>query len=270
MLKPYHERSLAILQSNVSIADKEVLELGAEPPYASARYMLDQGARTVLATNVRKDLSFDDDIPGLSIQFADAQRLLEHLPEKSADVVFATAFLEHVHDLDAMLDSVYNVLRPGGQALLAGAPIWSSASGHHLYAHTSKGLVRFYDHHSPIKAFEHLLKEPEELRELIQQRGDYTPKDVEAILHNVFTHPHTNRIDSRKILDSFETSRLSIDRIILARSGTRRRFRRFVRTLIGRPSQRMRRENAVQEKLGYDVDPTIHGITAILSRPAGS
>jgi SAM-dependent methyltransferase len=60
-----------------------------------------------------------------------------------ADVVFASNFLEHLHDkqeCDAVLAAVHHVLRPGGQFIVMGPNI--------RYAYQE--YWNFYDHHLPL------------------------------------------------------------------------------------------------------------------------
>ena len=69
------------------------------------------------------------------ISYLQADALATHLPDASADVVFARALIHHIEDLPALFGEAARLLKPGGQYLLQGrshADVREAASPQHL------------------------------------------------------------------------------------------------------------------------------------------
>lgn len=69
------------------------------------------------------------------ISYLQADALATHLPDASADLVFARALIHHIEDLPALFGEAARLLKPGGQYLLQGrshADVREAASPQHL------------------------------------------------------------------------------------------------------------------------------------------
>ena len=251
MLATNKVRAIAALTALPTLKNARVLELAAEPPFEAAKELLAWGVGEVLATNIRYDMDTTDLPKGLIYQYADAHNLAATMPEDSVDCVFATAFLEHVHDIPAMLSSVAHVLKPGGFAYLAGSPIWSSKSGHHLWVNTSLGHIRFYDKDRVLKPFEHIITSPEDLRRRVAERRPFTDEDLDKIIDKIYTHPSINRVPSNLILDAIKTGPLEPVSITLRQT-----------------KRRQKNLKAAKKALGPGINPRIFGIEALLKKPS--
>lgn len=69
--------------------------------------------------------------------------------DNSFDNVFSSEVIEHIDNLDEILDEIYRVLKPGGLFLLTTPFVWNENELPHDYArYTSCGLAKLLDRHN--------------------------------------------------------------------------------------------------------------------------
>jgi SAM-dependent methyltransferase len=79
-------------------------------------------------------------------EIAFRQASIEHIPFENAafDVIVTAAVLEHVRNLDAIVDETARVLKPGGYALHSFGPLYYCFGADHCIA--AYGMAASYDH----------------------------------------------------------------------------------------------------------------------------
>jgi SAM-dependent methyltransferase len=88
------------------------------------------GAREVHGLDVIEDVGADFRHPCATYHCASIER--SGLPDDSFDLVFATATMEHVPDIEAGFAEMARLARPGGTVWSMAAPLWHSRYGHHM------------------------------------------------------------------------------------------------------------------------------------------
>lgn len=112
------ESQLTPIRRHVTLADKVVLELGCAHGWLTASLVSQAGAARAIGVDVQRYPSWDANVePRVSLIEADLS-FGDVLAPESVDVVVSNAVFEHVSRPLQMLDVLYEVLRPGGQAWL--------------------------------------------------------------------------------------------------------------------------------------------------------
>jgi 2-polyprenyl-3-methyl-5-hydroxy-6-metoxy-1,4-benzoquinol methylase len=106
---------------------KDVLEIGCGLGIDTVKFAKSGANVTAIdlssvSVNCTRRLLQDSGLPG-DIREGDAQRL--EFPDNSFDVVYAYGVLMHVENVDAAIDEIHRVLRPGGRALVVLYHRWS-------------------------------------------------------------------------------------------------------------------------------------------------
>ena len=86
-----------------------------------------------------KEIHGIDLIENVGADFIDARAVYHRgsieacdLPDKHFDLVFATATMEHVHNIEAGFGEMARVTKPGGILWSLASPLWHSPYGHHM------------------------------------------------------------------------------------------------------------------------------------------
>lgn len=201
----------------------DILEIGGHHDCASARPFLSDGANSVTVTGL--DHVLREGIIGdrLSVCRADATALTSTFASNSFDIVYGLSVVEHICQPHLFLDEVWEVLKPGGIAYFEGAPLWTSAKGHHLWVATWNGMdyedkssrnYLFVDlpnitSSNPLPDFSHLLMTPEDMRAHLSST-DVASSDIEYILHWVYENPAINRLGLHELSLVYTQSRLAV------------------------------------------------------------
>jgi ubiquinone/menaquinone biosynthesis C-methylase UbiE len=106
--------------------------------------------------------------PILKFQQADASAMPE-IPSGSFDVVASDAVLEHVKDLEKVVDEMRRVLRMGGTLWATYGPLWHSFGGDHVSG--SDDLANGYNY---------LLLPPEEYERYLMSMGDFVHNESDG------------------------------------------------------------------------------------------
>ena len=205
-LRPGVELKLLRLRHGVGFADKRVLEIGGDLDAKVARACLALGAKHV--TSINHDSRFRPRSDERSrFMRMDATRL--DLPADHFDLVLGFAVLEHVRGPERMLDGIRRVARPGAHVYLHGGPLWNSRKGHHVVAKGPSGKEWRFDGRpgtsNPLEDWEHLRREPPELRDRLVEKGCPTG-DADAIVDSVFDSDYINRYPVAHIKRCFAAS----------------------------------------------------------------
>lgn len=214
MIPKYMLAAVDVLEEVTSFRGKDVLEIGGTMNLDIPRIMRERGANSVTVTNIshgiRKAVEGGIGGDGITVQYADALALEDHFPERSFDIVFGTAVLEHIPDPARLLASIDYVLKPGGSVFLSGGPLWSSAQGHHVWVNTDNGMVRFSDDSCPIPDWSHLVLSPSEMTDYLNSLSTFSAADVEKMVHWIYQSENLNRITDQDIQNAIQSSRMKV------------------------------------------------------------
>lgn len=159
------------LATQVDIAGKAVLEIGADPYFGSARAFKAKGASTIISSDLN-DVWFGRTEPGITTAIIDARYVDRVIPKRSIDIVYGINLLEHLPDIPVIMEALAQVVRPGGVVFLHGHPLWTSARGHHALLGDPSGWTLNFETSNPIPLWGHLTLDEEQLLELLQDRDD--------------------------------------------------------------------------------------------------
>ena len=207
-LKPYlrnfYERALKDISIHGSVfivggTEYEAiacLELGAKEiivanPWFSAPWY----KKNIVPPNIRLDSSFAENI---------------NIEPESIDVVLSCCAIEHILNIPAVLDKIYDVLKPGCHAFINGSPIWTGPCGHHLWFSATDGTRYFFNgsgDKQPVQNWWHLLFPPEELEKKL---SDVIPLDhANGIVHYIHFSDNLNRLSPSQIENMCKKSSLN-------------------------------------------------------------
>jgi SAM-dependent methyltransferase len=206
-LRTYQESSILYVRDRVGIREKRILELGGDRKSTVARAFRDLGCNWVTSINRDEGFGSPEAEDGIERLEMDAREL--RLPKDSYDLVFACAVLEHLCDLEVVLDNLHRVTRPGGHVVLQGSPLWNCHNGHHLWVNGPSGRKFRFNDNNPIGEWHHLLFEREQLQDELRQNG-CEPGDAEAIVEWVYGTERINRYSATYLKQVFLDSKFSV------------------------------------------------------------
>jgi SAM-dependent methyltransferase len=206
-LELYQEDNILRFLDRVDIRGKRILEIGGDHEGKVARAFRDLGAAWV--TSINRDKGFESPGPedGVERFEMDAREL--NLQEGSYDLVFATAVLEHLHNIETVLENVYAVTRRGGYVFLQGSPLWNCHNGHHLWVTVPSGRLFTFNQNNPIPDWGHLLMDRKDLQETLVLKG-YDAEDSDAVAEWVYGTERINRYSTSYLKRAFYDSKFSV------------------------------------------------------------
>lgn len=157
-------------------APKTVLVVGANLGEDCRRFA-DLGAKEIHGIDV---------IANIGAGFIDKRVVYHHgsieacdLPSDRFDLVFATATMEHVHNIEAGFAEMARVTKTGGILWSVASPLWHSPYGHHMACFEGHPWV-------------HLLYGETALRDYARERG-ITPPQIDHTISYMFDPAPFNR-----------------------------------------------------------------------------
>ncbi|MBO9445972.1 glycosyltransferase [Ruegeria sp. R14_0] len=188
----YHFDQFRTVAQRVDLKGKRVLEIGSDYHLISARLFVENGAKSVTATNIG-DWKSDEPLPeGVTFRVGDMGQM--DLEEGGFDLIYGIAILEHIPDFKGVVDACKRFLAPDGVIYLQGCPMWGGSIGHHVWfepqnsedmrirfaaggSKTSTSMMyRFTDKEAnPIPDWSHLTHSPSELADMLARDG--VPED---------------------------------------------------------------------------------------------
>ena len=192
-LEDYQRNLLCTFNKRYPFRGKKVLEIGSDLECKTALGMLALGAAEVWAVNPK----FSDNLESPDHRIHLIKSLGENtkLINKSFDIVFGIALLEHVLHLKSLFNECKRLLKTDGICYLMGNPLWTCYRGHHIWCEKFK----FNDETNPLFPWEHLCyKSYDEMHESLSQRG-YCENDIKEIYNEVYVTDDRSRIYPSKI-----------------------------------------------------------------------
>jgi ubiquinone/menaquinone biosynthesis C-methylase UbiE len=205
-LHPYQKRELDYLNHYCDYTGMKILEIGGNPSCSVAKEFLNRGAQKVITINNKDNLPYGKFSDRCEFVKADARKM--EFEAESFDIVFGVAVLEHILELDEVLEEINRVLNKNGFAFLHGGPLWSCARGHHLWIHVDGTAYKFNDN-NPIPPWHHLIYNKSEMREFLESKN-ISSAHTEKILNWVYNVPNINRYYYEDYIRFFEESVLSM------------------------------------------------------------
>ena len=158
-------------------APRSVLVVGANLGEDCRRFA-DLGATEVHGLDVIENVGAD---------FHDARAVYHRgsiescdLPDNRFDLAFATATLEHVHNIDAGFAEMARLTKPGGVLWSIASPLWHSPYGHHMACFEGHPWV-------------HLLYDESALRDYAREHGIAPPEIGDTISYMFNPAPFNRR-----------------------------------------------------------------------------
>lgn len=195
----------------------KVLEIGSDVSGLVSSALAEKTGSYVVGINPVSNFpqqppSFNDHSP--SLLRGDGR----HLPfsDNSFDCVFSIATMEHVNGLGLLLDEVNRVLRPKGFFYANFSPIWSCATGHHVYAVSESGAkeARFWKAgRNPVPDYAHLYMNDDELRDYLAE-GPCSQELIEPIVEWIYHGDSINRYHFEDYVKNFKNSPLLIQQFV--------------------------------------------------------
>jgi SAM-dependent methyltransferase len=110
------------------VADRDVLDLGCGHG-GMLEALGERGARAVGLDPDESRVAFAQE-RGLRAVTGTAENM--PFPAESFDLIVSDSVLEHLHDIDRVLEEAARVLRPGGELVATWGPAWLTYNGPHL------------------------------------------------------------------------------------------------------------------------------------------
>lgn len=203
MAESFQEFMVNSLTTQVDLAGKSVLEIGADPWFLSGKAFRDRGAASVVCSDLL-DVWHGATCDGITTAVFDAREAERHFPPASFDIIYGINILEHLPDIPVILDGLYKIAKPGGIVMLHGHPLWTSSRGHHAIAGTPGNWeVHFDGDRNPVPLWGHLTMTPEEMRAVLEAKGS---PYIEKVLNWCYHSDLITRTPRRAIVRDIEAS----------------------------------------------------------------
>ncbi len=203
---PYQQWVFESICKFSRITGTNVLEIGGTPQMIGiASHLIQKGASTVLQINNRRDLK-DNVEEQLQYRRMDARQI--DYPDASFDISFSASVLEHLLDMDDVLDELFRVTRPGGLVCLHGGAFWNSRWGHHLWV-LIDGERFAFNGNNPLPDWSHLYFDRNEMTDYLSQQG-LPAEHVEIMVKWVYDSEEINRLTYDNLAEKFNRSKFDL------------------------------------------------------------
>jgi len=204
---PYQQQCLDTISQFTTFSGKKILEIGGDIPRNVANKLIELGASEVWSINV-DERYLDQDIVNVHIRNLSAYEIERYFGNSVFDIVFGIAVLEHMEDIQSLVDAIKAVSRLGGMVYLQGGPFWTCCHGHNLVYFVDGRLYAFTGD-NPVPDWLHLLQEPSEAAETLKKSG-VPGTHVDAIIDQIYNGRHINRKKYSDIKQTLYDSNLNL------------------------------------------------------------
>lgn len=199
---PWVVEGLRALDRAVELKGRTVLELGGSTPAESVRRFAPGSWTAVDLAPVGAPAD------GYRLVGGDAARL--PIGADRFDAALSVCAFEHIDDVSGTLAEVRRVLRPGALFFTQFAPIWSCATGHHVWIRDADRVVTFND--AVVPDWVHLVLSEEELLGFLRLTLD------KSLAERVAAYPYRSRYINRRCEAEFQRAFESSGLEIVSRS----------------------------------------------------
>lgn len=212
-IEHYQQKTLDFINKHIQDNHLKILEVGGIPSkkdsiakrLAKKNYLVTQ---IDLWSNI-----IEERYDGIHFMKMDANNT--SFEDSSFDVIFGSAVLEHISNLDIFLKEMYRILDKNGIVVLHGAPIWNSHCGHHVYVHIDDVKYEFCNF-NPIPDWGHLLYSSEEMKNILLSKK-IPNKHADAICNMIYDSNLLNRLTYDEIIALITNTNFKILEISTAR-----------------------------------------------------
>lgn len=205
-LKLYQKRTIRNLCDFISLESSHILDLGGRKNDPVAQFFLDNGISKLTTINIDKNIQNVQLNDNYSIIKMDARQL--EFDDNYFDAVHGSAVLEHLNDLDVVLQQLYRCVKQGGFVCLHGGPLWSCGLGHHLWVHC-EGMKYEFNGYNPVPNFSHLYYSKEEMKNFLIEEG-IKNIHAEKISEMIYDSEMVNRLGYTSIKQTIIESQFSL------------------------------------------------------------
>ena len=191
-----------------------ILEIGSDVSGLVASELQSKTGAFVVGVNPASDFPLDDwDTSSETISLMRSDGRFLPFADDSFDAVLSVATLEHVNGIDLLMKETARVLKPRGVFYADFSPIWSSATGHHVFAKVGRREARFWKPgKNPIPHYSHLVMTKDEMRQFLES-GPCADDIIEPIIRWIYDDPHINRCFFEDYVRVFRQSTLEIQKL---------------------------------------------------------
>lgn len=197
----YQRRVCELIEKHTTRKVSKALEIGGLPDDREvSRLLLSEIVHDLLSININKNL-VDVSDGRYSFKVMDARNI--RCGNESFELIYGTAILEHINDLDAFFQSVYDAATKNGLVVFHGGPLWASHWGHHLWIKTKSNVFSFNGTRgeNPLPNWSHLFWSKKEMETYLIEKG-LTVSDSKAICEMVYDSDTINREPYDNIIQS--------------------------------------------------------------------
>jgi hypothetical protein len=189
-----------------SIQGARVCEIGGDHKFGIARLWHSLTGHPVVVSSPSPYTELSDaDLAGMGVQLYRTPFEDTPLPPASFDIIYGCGVLEHIAKMQDFSRHVFEMLAPGGWAILQGCPLWESQLGHHAYLQCD-GINYFMGQSDcPVPDYGHLYMTEQEMHIFLIQEKDLPPSHADALCHQIYQSDHINRMTIETICTAFFT-----------------------------------------------------------------
>lgn len=193
------------------LRNKTVLDIGTDMNLEEAKEFVKLGVKEVYCVNplFPDNLVSPDERIKLIKDFGENVKF-----ERKFDCIFGVCLLEHVLNVEELLNEVNRMLKPNGVAYLQGCPMFLSSFGHHVWLNTPEVFYKFCNETSPFEPWEYLvLNTKEGYAECLLKKG--LSEEIANSLANQYMSDFISKVPSSEIIKYARKifgNRLMIDR----------------------------------------------------------
>jgi 2-polyprenyl-3-methyl-5-hydroxy-6-metoxy-1,4-benzoquinol methylase len=188
------------------VSGKTVLEIGSDAGLEAISLLKGRGAKHLIASNMEahfRDMPSVEDIEVIHMDARDATSLIK---QGSIDLIFGIALLEHVNHLDEFLRQMHAIVRPGGKVVLAGSPIWSCDTGHHIWLEDGETRYVFNNpEFCPVPRWAHLYLDPAAMTRVLREKG-VSEGHIDKLIYDIYYGSNLNRVGMSQMKQSLRAS----------------------------------------------------------------
>lgn len=203
-IRNYNNSMIDEMNSIRQLKGTLILDIGASPHGYALIRAIELGA--ALYIGIGLDIEESRHIVGNSgnagmLIKMDATAL--QFPDDMFDEVISISTFEHISNINAALNEIARVLKPGGLSLISFEPVWTCSYGHHL--HHFGECARLLD------PWSHLIYTPDQLKgNLIDKWPVGAPLTLDQAIEWIYFGNNINRKNISQFIDAFNSCNLDI------------------------------------------------------------
>ena len=202
-VRPCPQTLLLDFNRKFSFQNKRVLEIGSDLTLQTAQAILRMGATEVIAVNPYFPPSVNSTSSQITPICATGEDLYD-IEDKSVDVVWGCAILEHIANLEPFINQTIRLLRDDGIYFLQGSPLWTAHDGHHTwFTHPGGRSYKFSENGNPYLPWEHLCLDSPEKIFISLANKNIPEQDIDSLINELLYSDSISRKTPTEIINVF-------------------------------------------------------------------